>query len=149
MTLKVTVKNKGKAPLYQLRAHHQERQRATSTRRSSSSARSSPGETKTGERAARLVRVSKAESRARTKPVADDAKRVCKIPHGRRHARRRRAACASSPRAREPPRDAEIRPTVIQALEQPIFAYTYQVADNRPGNGDGQVAKRRGRHACT
>src|SRR5690606_19917204 len=41
------------------------------------------------------------------------------------------------------PKEAEIRPTV-KALEQPVFAYTYQVVDNRPGNGDGQISKGEG-----
>jgi carboxyl-terminal processing protease len=43
----------------------------------------------------------------------------------------------------EPPRDAELRPT-IHGLPQPIFAYTYQIVDNRPGNGDGQLARGEG-----
>jgi carboxyl-terminal processing protease len=41
------------------------------------------------------------------------------------------------------PPDAELRPTV-QSLQRPIFAYTYQVVDNRPGNGDGQIARGEG-----
>ena len=43
----------------------------------------------------------------------------------------------------EPPRDAEFRPT-IHGLPQPIFAYNYQIVDNRPGNGDGQLARGEG-----
>ncbi len=43
----------------------------------------------------------------------------------------------------EPPPDAEIRPTV-QQLDQPNFAYSFQVLDNRPGNGDGQVSRGEG-----
>ena len=35
----------------------------------------------------------------------------------------------------EPPQESELRPT-ITAQPQPIFAYTYQLVDNRPGNGD-------------
>ena len=33
---------------------------------------------------------------------------------------------------------------VVQSLARPVFAYTYQVVDNRPGNGDGQIAKGEG-----
>ncbi len=43
----------------------------------------------------------------------------------------------------EPPVEAEIRPTVVQ-LPQPSFAYTYQVVDNRNGNGDGQIRRGEG-----
>jgi carboxyl-terminal processing protease len=43
----------------------------------------------------------------------------------------------------EPPPDAEIRATVVQ-LEQPNFAYSFQVLDNRPGNGDGQLTRGEG-----
>jgi carboxyl-terminal processing protease len=38
------------------------------------------------------------------------------------------------------PADAEMRVT-IDSLEKPIFAYSYQIADNRKGNGDGKVQK--------
>ena len=38
------------------------------------------------------------------------------------------------------PADAELRATV-KSLERPIFAYSYEVIDNRRGNGDGRVQK--------
>ena len=38
------------------------------------------------------------------------------------------------------PADAELRATV-KSLERPIFAYSYEVIDNRHGNGDGRVQK--------
>ncbi len=41
------------------------------------------------------------------------------------------------------PADAEMRAT-ITALERPIFAYTYEIVDNRKGNGDGRVQKGEG-----
>jgi len=41
------------------------------------------------------------------------------------------------------PRDAEFRPTV-QSLPRPLFAYAYQIADNRNANGDGQVQRGEG-----
>jgi carboxyl-terminal processing protease len=43
------------------------------------------------------------------------------------------------------PRGRSFRPTV-QALPRPVFAYTYQLVDNRNANGDGQLRARRGRH---
>ena len=41
------------------------------------------------------------------------------------------------------PADPELRPTVM-SLPRPVFAYAYQVVDNRPGNGDGQLARGEG-----
>ena len=38
------------------------------------------------------------------------------------------------------PADAELRATV-KSLDRPIFAYSYEVIDNRHGNGDGRVQK--------
>jgi carboxyl-terminal processing protease len=38
------------------------------------------------------------------------------------------------------PADAELRATV-KSLDRPIFAYSYEVIDNRKGNGDGRVQK--------
>ena len=41
------------------------------------------------------------------------------------------------------PADAEIR-TTVKSLEKPVFAYSYEVIDNRRGNGDGRVQKGEG-----
>ncbi len=38
------------------------------------------------------------------------------------------------------PADAELRATV-KSLDRPIFAYSYEIIDNRRGNGDGRVQK--------
>jgi carboxyl-terminal processing protease len=38
------------------------------------------------------------------------------------------------------PADAELRVTV-KSLDRPIFAYSYQIVDNRHGNGDGRAQK--------
>jgi carboxyl-terminal processing protease len=38
------------------------------------------------------------------------------------------------------PADAEVRATV-RSLERPVFAYSYEVIDNRKGNGDGRLQK--------
>jgi carboxyl-terminal processing protease len=42
-------------------------------------------------------------------------------------------------RGRVPP-DAELRATV-KSLDRPVFAYSYDIVDNRHGNGDGRVQK--------
>jgi carboxyl-terminal processing protease len=41
------------------------------------------------------------------------------------------------------PADAELR-TTVKSLERPIFAYSYEVIDNRHGNGDGRVQRGEG-----
>jgi carboxyl-terminal processing protease len=41
------------------------------------------------------------------------------------------------------PADAEIR-TTVKSLEKPVFAYSYEIIDNRRGNGDGRAQKGEG-----
>jgi carboxyl-terminal processing protease len=41
------------------------------------------------------------------------------------------------------PADTEIR-TTVKSLERPVFAYSYEVIDNRKGNGDGRIQKDEG-----
>lgn len=41
------------------------------------------------------------------------------------------------------PADAELRATV-KSLERPVFAYSYEIIDNRRGNGDGRAQKGEG-----
>ncbi len=41
------------------------------------------------------------------------------------------------------PADVELR-TTVRSLERPVFAYSYQIIDNRRGNGDGRVQKGEG-----
>jgi len=41
------------------------------------------------------------------------------------------------------PADAEIR-TTVKSLDRPVFAYSYEVIDNRPGNGDGRAQRGEG-----
>jgi carboxyl-terminal processing protease len=140
LSLKVSVKNKGQLPIYQLRALtksdnplYDEKELAF-------------GMVKPGETKSQTVPLGFCEYEGRKpgslKPVAENAKRICKVPADtdtRSDVIRVRFFAEGS----EPPRDAEVRPTV-QALPRPIFAYNYQVADNRPGNGDGQLAKGEG-----
>lgn len=140
MTLKVTVKNRGAVPVYQLRAitksdgvYYDERELIFG--------RIEPGQSKTATVPLGFCDVD-GRKPGSTAPVPENAPRKCKIP------------LDADPRAdvvrvrffaegADPPRDAELRPT-IQALPEPIFAYTYQIVDNRPGNGDGQIARGEG-----
>jgi carboxyl-terminal processing protease len=41
------------------------------------------------------------------------------------------------------PADVELR-TVVKSLERPVFAYSYEIIDNRHGNGDGRAQKGEG-----
>jgi carboxyl-terminal processing protease len=136
MQLTVSVKNKGKAPVYQLRAttksdgpYWDEKELAFG--------RINPGETKTATTPFGFCDVE-GKKPGSTKPLPEDAKRTCKVPKDA-DMRQDVVRIQFSAEGAEPPRDGEIRPT-INALPRPIFAYNYQVADNRPGDGDGQVA---------
>ena len=74
-----------------------------------------------------------------TVPLPKDAPRVCRIP---RDALTRADGIKlhfDEAKGRVPP-DAELRATV-KALERPVFSYSYQIVDNRKGNGDGRVQK--------
>lgn len=41
------------------------------------------------------------------------------------------------------PADAELR-TTVKSLDRPVFAYSYEIIDNRKGNGDGRAQKGEG-----
>src|SRR5690606_28103011 len=73
-----------------------------------------------------------------TRAVPADAPRECLLP---KFATTREdvVKIRFSAEGAEPPPEAELRATV-RSLPQPNFAYTYQVVDNRKGNGDGQVS---------
>ncbi|HVU04052.1 MAG TPA: MXAN_5808 family serine peptidase [Polyangiaceae bacterium] len=140
MTLKVSVTNKGSVPIYQLRAvtksdsgYYDEKELLFG--------RVDPGKTVTAK-----APLGWCETEGRkpgsTAPVPNDAQRVCKLPTNgvtRQDVVRVRFSAEGG----EPPADAEIRPT-LKALPQPLFAYTYQIVDDRPGNGDGQLARGEG-----
>jgi carboxyl-terminal processing protease len=140
MTIKVSVKNKGQSPAYQLRAitksdgpYYDEKELVFG--------KIGPGETKTATAPLGWCDID-GRKPGSTKPVAEDAKRVCKIPLDA-DTRADVVKVRFFAEGAEPPPDAELRPTIL-AQPQPIFAYTYQIVDNRPGNGDGQIARGEG-----
>ena len=140
MALTVTVKNNGDTPIHRLRAvtksdlgYFDEKELVFG--------KIEPGESKN---ASAPLGWCDLEGRrpGSTKPLPLDAKRSCKIPKDavtRQDAIKVRFTAEGG----EAPKDVEIRPTV-RSLPRPIFAYTYQVVDNRPGNGDGQIARGEG-----
>jgi carboxyl-terminal processing protease len=72
-----------------------------------------------------------------TAPLPKDAPRICRV--SRDSLTRADGIKIHFDEARgHAPADTEARVTV-KALERPIFAYSYQIADNRKGNGDGRL----------
>ncbi|MCC6213775.1 MAG: PDZ domain-containing protein [Polyangiaceae bacterium] len=140
MQLEVAVKNKGTKPIWQLRAvtksdgpYWDERELVFG--------KIGPGETKTATAPLGWCEIE-GRKPGSTKPVAAGAKRTCRIPRSavtRQDVVRVRFHAGGG----APPRDAEIRPTVT-SLPRPAFAYSYQVVDDRPGNGDGILARGEG-----
>jgi carboxyl-terminal processing protease len=140
MSLKVSVKNKGQSPVYQLRAitksdgpYFDEKELVFG--------KIMPGETKTATVPLGFCDIEGRKAGS-TEPLPLDAKRVCKVPldaDTRADVVKVRFFAEGS----EPPQESELR-TTITAQPQPIFAYTYQIVDNRPGNGDGQIARGEG-----
>ncbi len=140
LKLLVSVTNHAKAPAYQVRAITKS-DAAYFDEKELLFGRIEPGETKTAEAPLGWCDI---EGRApgSTTPVPLDAKRVCELPKDavtRQEIVKVRFFAEGS----DAPRDAEVRPT-IESLPRPVFAYSYQVADNRPGNGDGQLARGEG-----
>ena len=136
MELRVDVTNKGKSPVYQLRATTNS-DAGYFTGKELVFGRINPGQTKTAR-----TPIGWCETQGRkpgsTKPLPKDAKRVCTVPEDaptRSDVVKIRFDAADG----ETPAEALIYPT-IEALPAPVFAYTYQLVDNRTGNGDGKLS---------
>ena len=137
MELRVTVKNNGKNPIYRLKAKTE-----------SDNGYFEGKELVFGKIAAGQSRSAKTplgwcqvEGRkvGSTKPKDKNAKRTCKIPmDGTTRSDGLRVKFDAA--AGVEPAPVEIRPT-IHALERPVFQYSYQIADDRRGNGDGRIQR--------
>ncbi len=140
MTLKVKVHNEGDKPLYQLRAitqsdagYYDEKELVFG--------KVGPGETR--EATVPLGWCSiEGRKPGSTKPLALDAKRACELPLDAVTRQDVVKVRFFAERA-EAPMAGEFRPTV-RSLPRPVFAYSYQVADNRPGNENGQLERGEG-----
>ena len=141
MTLKVTVKNNGKDPVYRLRA-------VTSSDSGYYDGKELifgkilPGQSKTTTVPLGWCEVEgkKAGSSA---PTPANAPRSCKLPMDA-PSRQDGVKVKFSAEGDHAPSDGEFRPT-IRALERPVFAYAYEVVDNRGNaNGDGRLQKGEG-----
>lgn len=140
MKLSVAVTNNGKAPIYQLRAitksdsgYYDERELMFG--------RIEPGQTVSAASPLGFCRIA-GQKPGTTQPPPADAPRTCEIPKDA-VTRQDAVKIRFSAEGGEPPPDAEVRPTVT-SLPKPVFAYTYQVVDDRTSNGDGQVQKGEG-----
>ena len=136
MNLSVAVTNRGKVPVYQLRATTKS-DGAYFTGKELVFGRINPGETKTAS-----TPLGWCETPGRkpgsTKPPPKNAKRVCTLPEDaptRSDVVKIRFDAADG----ETPAEARVYPT-IEALPAPVFAYTHQLVDNREGNGDGKLS---------
>ena len=137
LSLKVEVTNRGRAPIYRLRAITKS-DNPNFDERELIFGRIDPGQTKVARSPLGLCMVPERDGEARDA----NAPRECKIPLDS-VTRQDVLKVRFSAEGGEPPPDAEIRPTVTQ-LEPPVFAYSYQVLDNRPGNSDGQISRGEG-----
>jgi carboxyl-terminal processing protease len=140
MALKVSVTNKGQVPAYQVRAVTKS-DNPQFDERELVFGKIEPGETKTQSAPMGYCRIP-GRKFSTTAPLPTNAVRECVIPEDA-VTREDVVKVRVSLEGGEPPPDAEIRPRVV-SLPQPNFAYTYQVVDNRAGNGDGQISRGEG-----
>jgi carboxyl-terminal processing protease len=140
MSVRVAVTNKSTTPIYQLRAvtksdsgYYDEKELLFG--------RIDPGKTVTAKASLGWCE-TEGRKPGSTAPVPNDAQRVCHLPMNA-VTRQDVAKVRFSAEGGEPPPDAEFRPT-LKSLPQPLFAYTYQVVDDRSGNGDGQISRGEG-----
>ncbi|MEO5730759.1 MAG: MXAN_5808 family serine peptidase [Byssovorax sp.] len=145
MELRVTVKNNGKQPVYRLRGMT-ESDNGYFEGKELVFGKIAPGQSKTAK--APLGWCDYEDKVIACKTREKNAKRVCKLP---KDALTRSdglkvkfeasgPAGTGGPGSGPEPAPVEIRPT-ITAIERPVFQYSYQIADDRGGNGDGRLQK--------
>lgn len=137
MELRVTVKNTGTEPVYRLRAAT-ESDNPYFDRKELAFGKLAPGASKTAKVPLGFCEIEgrKVDS---TKPRSGNEKRSCKIPmDALSRADGMKVVFESG--GGGVPTPAELR-TSIKALERPLFQYSYQIVDDRNGNGDGRVQK--------
>lgn len=140
MALEVTVENKGTSPIYQLRATTKSDNGYLSDKELIFG-RIDPGKKRTAKAPLGWCNIDGRKT-ATVKPLQAHAKRVCRIPLDAA-TRQDILRVQFSGVGGDAPNDIELRPT-IKSLPKPVFAYGYQIADNRPGNGDGQLERGEG-----
>src|SRR5262249_55906742 len=138
MELRVTVTNNGKQPVYRLHGAT-ESDNPYFDRKELVFGKLAPGQSRSAKAPLGWCDVEGRKAGS-TKPKDKNAKRTCKAPRDalpRSEGLRVKFDAASGGE----PFPAEVRPT-IHALERPMFEYSYQIVDDKPGdNGDGRIQK--------
>lgn len=137
MNLRLTVTNKGKEPLYRLAAMTKS-DNPMYDNKELVVGKLEPGKSRTV-----TAPLGWCDTEGRkigsSVPLPKDAPRVCRIP--RDALSRHDGITVKFDEARgHAPGNAEVR-VGVKALDRPVFAYSYQVVDNKKGNGDGRVQK--------
>lgn len=138
MELRVTVKNHGKQPVYRLRATT-ESDNGYFDGKELVFGKIGPGQSKTAKAPLGWCEIE-GRKVGSTKPKAANAKRVCRIPMDALARADGVTVKFDAAPAGSEPAPVELR-TTIKPLERPLFQYSYQIADDRGGNGDGRVQK--------
>ena len=137
MELRVTVVNNGKQPVYRLRGTT-ESDNPYFDNKELAFGKLSPGQSRSARAPLGWCEVEGRKAGS-SKPKEKGAKRTCKIPMDAL-TRSDGVKVKFDAAGGGEPTPVEIR-TTIHALERPIFEYSYQIADDRLGNGDGRVQK--------
>ena len=137
ITLKLSLTNKGTVPLYRLSAVTKS-DNGMFDNKELVIGSLEPGKTKTA-----AVPLGWCETEGKkpgsTAQSPKDAPRVCKTPKDT-NARVDGITLKFDEARGRVPKESRLRVTV-KSLERPTFAYSYQIVDNRKGNGDGRVQK--------
>ena len=137
MTLKVTVTNKGTVPLYRLSAITKS-DNGMFDNKELVLGKLEPGKSKTVTTPLGWCDVEGRKAGS-TQVLPKDAPRVCKVPKDALTRADGIRVKFDEARGIALP-DAEIR-VATKALERPTFSYSYEIVDNRGGNGDGRLQK--------
>lgn len=137
MNLKLTVTNKGKEPLYRLAAMTKS-DNAMFDNKELVVGKLEPGKSRTVTAPLGWCEIE-GKKVGSTAPLPKDAPRVCRIPKDALSRNDGIAIRFEEARGRAPAA-AELR-VGVKALERPTFAYSYQIVDNKKGNGDGRIQK--------
>jgi len=140
MNVKLTVTNKGTTPLYRLFATAKS-ENPMLDNKEFIFGRLDPGKSRTATAPAGWCDF-KGHRVGSTATIAKDAVRECVVPKDA--LMRADGVKLHFEEARNrAPADAELRAT-IKSLDRPVFAYSYEIIDNRKGNGDGRAQKGEG-----
>ncbi|WP_050434560.1 MXAN_5808 family serine peptidase [Chondromyces crocatus] len=138
MELRVTVKNTGSQPVYRLRGTT-DSDNPYFNSKELIFGKVAPGQSKTAKAPLGWCEVE-GRKFGTIRPRSGDEKRNCRIPmDALSRSDGLKVKLEAEGLSSEPP-TVEIRPTV-RALERPLFQYSYQIVDDRGGNGDGLIQK--------